>query len=61
MRAFKEFNTVHVPRGEPNTVDYFAVMPGFDVESFPFIACSNAFGISLINLKQDKQETLIIA
>ena len=52
---------MHVPRGELNTVDYFAVMPGFDVESFPFIACSNALGISLINLKQDKQETLIIA
>ena len=60
VKVFADANTLHVPKGELNTVDYFDALPGFDVDKFPFVACSGSQGIRLINLNHDNIETLVV-
>ena len=44
-----------------NPLGHFSILPRFDYDLFPFITCTSAKGIILINLKENYAETLIDA
>ena len=41
------------------SISWLAPLPGFDIETFPFVVCSGKKTFSLINVKEFRMETLI--
>ena len=39
---------------------YLSPLPGFDIQSFPFVACYGLSNINLINLSNNKMEPLVL-
>ena len=62
MRAYNPISnsTKYVTDPEQRSMGYFEKLPGFDLETFPFVVASSTKGINLVNVKESYCEPLIL-